>query len=206
MLFPILRTGVLRRLVLLALFAFAFVPAARAETAPSNGPWSVTVYFGPSTTKFFGAVLQSGRFEATGAMLGLAGDARLLYLGQGISIGAEAQVTEYWFGHRNTTFAFGLGFQANNPFGFRHTRFSVYDGPSYALDPPLFSIGYKSIIYPAARVKFLNYISMEYAVALSDTSNWDGVVRLYHRSGAWGLYSDHDDDGLAVGLGVKYRF
>lgn len=180
-------------------------PAA-AETAASNGPWSVTVYFGPSTTKFFGAVFTSGRFQATGAMVGLAGDGRLLYLGEGVSLAAEAQITQYGFGHSDTSFAFGLGFQVNAPFGWDHTRFSVYDGPSYAVDPPRTSIGYHSIVYPAPGVKFLNYISLEYAVALSHDSNWDAVVRLYHRSGAWGVYSDHDDDGLAWGLGLKYRF
>lgn len=204
--FPGLRTGglLLRRLGLLALFAVP--PASGALAAPSNGPWSVTFYVGPSTTKFFGAVVQSGRFQANGVMFGLAGDGRLLYLGQGISLAAEAQVTQYAFGHVNTTFAFGLGFQANNPFGLTHTRFSVYDGPSYATDPPYTSIGYRSIVYPSQRDNFLNYISLEYAVSLSSESNWDGVVRLYHRSGAWGVYSDGDDDGLAVGLGLKYRF
>jgi hypothetical protein len=177
-----------------------------AEAAPSNSPWSVTVYFGPSTTKFFGAVFTSGRLEATGAMVGIAADGRLLYLGQGISLAAEAEVTQYGFGHPDTTLAFGLGFQVNAPFGLKGTRFSVYDGPSYATDPPLTSIGYRDIVYPAARVNLLNYVTLEYAVALSRESNWDGVIRLYHRSGAWGLYSDHDDDGLSVGLGVKYRF
>jgi hypothetical protein len=181
------------------------VAPARAAV-PSNGPWSVTVYFGPSTTKFFGAVFTSGQFEATGAMLGVAADGRLAYLGEGISLAAEAQITQYAFGHRNTSFAFGLGLQFNAPFGFEHTRLSVYDGPSYALDPPHTAIGYHSIVYPAARVKFLNYISLEYAVAFSAQSNWDYVLRLYHRSGAWGVYSDHDDDGLSFGAGVKYRF
>ncbi|MEI9997294.1 MAG: hypothetical protein WDM91_22045 [Rhizomicrobium sp.] len=197
------RDGAFARRLLFLVLAVSWPAAAAA--APYK-PWSVTVYFGPSTTKFFGAVFTSGRFEATGAMLGVAGDARLTYLGAGISLAAEAQVTQYWFGHRNTSVALGLGFQANAPFGIKGTRFSVYDGPSYAFDPPHTSIGYHSVVYPAARVRFLNYIGMEYAVALSRTSSWDGVIRLYHRSGAWGVYSDHDDDGLAVGLGLKYRF
>jgi hypothetical protein len=193
------------RICLVALTALvAAVGAARA--VPSNGPWSVTAYFGPSTTKFFGAVFTSGRMQPNAAMLGLAGDGRLFYLGQGISIAAEAQVTQYVFGHRNTTFALGLGFQLNAPFGLERTRFSVYGGPSYALDPPLTAIGYHGIVYPAARVKFLNYVSLEYAIALSRDSNWDYVLRMYHRSGAWGVYSDHDDDGLAFGAGIKYRF
>ena len=174
--------------------------------AASNGPWSATVYFGPSTTKFFTAVFSSGRLQATGAMLGVAGDGRLLYLGQGISLAGEAEITQYVFGHRNTTFSVGLGFQINAPFGLDHNRISIYDGPSYALDPPYTSIGYHNRVYPASRNKFENYVVLEYAVALSSDSNWDVVGRLFHRSGAWGLYTDSDDDGLAFGLGLKYRF
>ncbi|HEY0302618.1 MAG TPA: hypothetical protein VGC36_14830 [Rhizomicrobium sp.] len=185
--------------------ALALWPAG--ALAESGGrPWSVTVYAGPATTKYFGAVFTSGRLEANSAMLGVAVDGRLLYLGAGIFLAAEAEITQYWFGHHNTTFAFGLGFQVSEPFGLRRTRFSVYDGPSYALDPPYTSIGYHGMVHPSLRKKMLNYVTLEYAVALSPDSNWDGVVRMYHRSGAWGWYSIGDDDGLSFGLGVKYRF
>ncbi|MBS0472189.1 MAG: hypothetical protein JSR60_14040 [Proteobacteria bacterium] len=191
-----------------SVFALAALLAAMtpARAVPSNGPWSVTAYFGPATTKFFGAVFTSGRMQPNAAMLGLAADGRLLYLGQGISLAGEVEVTQYVFGHRNTTFSAGLGFQINAPFGLSHTRFSVYDGPSYALDPPYTSIGYHSIVYPAQRKKFENYVTLEIAVALSADSNWDVVGRLFHRSGAWGLYTASDDDGLAFGAGLKYRF
>ena len=179
---------------------------ARALAQASNGPWSVTLYAGPATTKYFGAVFTSGRMQPNAVMVGLAADGRLAYLGDGISFGAEFQVTQYGFGHANTTVSFGIGFQANAPFGIEHTRFSVYDGPSYATDPPHTSIGYHNIIYPAFRDKYENYVTLEYAVALSSESDWDAVIRMFHRSGAWGLYTDGDDDGLAFGVGLKYRF
>ncbi len=182
----------------------AAADGARADTF--GRPWSVTVYVGPATTKFFGAVFTSGRMQPNAVMVGLAGDTRLLYLGQGVSLGVEAEITQYGFGHANTTFSLGLGFQANAPFGLEHTRFSVYDGPSYALDPPYTSIGYRSVVYNSWRKKFENYVTLEYAVALSSRSNWDGVIRLFHRSGAWGLYTESDDDGLSFGLGLKYEF
>ena len=189
---------------LLSLLALASGTAAHAEAV--NGPMSVTVYLGPATTKYFGAVFTSGRMQPNAMMVGLAGDARLLYLGEGISLGVEAEITQYGFGHSNTTFSLGWGFQANAPFGLSHTRFSVYDGPSYAIDPPYTSIGYRGIVYTADRDKLENYVTLEYSVALSSDSNWDGVIRMFHRSGAWGLYTNGDDDGLAFGLGLKYRF
>ena len=179
---------------------------AGVARAASNGPWSATVYFGPSTTKFFGAVFTSGRLQPNAAMLGIAGDGRLLYLGAGISLAGEAEITQTFFGHRNTTVSLGLGFQVNAPFGLDHTRISVYDGPSYAMDPPATAIGYHSIVYPAWRKKFENYVTLEIAVALAPDSDWDVVGRLFHRSGAWGLYTNSDDDGMALGLGLKYRF
>lgn len=189
-----------------ALLTLLLLMPFQACAAASNGPWSVTAYFGPSTTKFFGAVFTSGRLQPTGVMFGLAADGRLLYLGEGISVAAEGEITQYGFGHPNSTFSFGLGFQINAPFGLDHTRFSVYDGPSYATDPPYTSIGYRNIVYRASRDNFENYVTLEVAVALAPDSNWDVVGRLFHRSGAWGLYTDSDDDGLALGLGVKYRF
>ncbi len=202
--FPGLRTGGLRRLGLLVLFAV--LPASAAQAVPSNGPWSVTLYAGPATTKFFGAVFTSGRLQANAMMVGLAGDGRLLYLGEGISLAGEAEITQYGFGHSNTTFSAGMGFQLNAPFGWDRLRLSIYDGPSYAVDPPYTSIGYHGIVYPAQRKKWENYVTLEIAVGLSSKSSWDVVGRLFHRSGAWGLYTDSDDDGLAVGLGLKYKF
>ena len=194
----------MRHLASLVLTLFvATVSVAQAQT---NGPWSATLYVGPSTTKYFGAVLQSFNLQPTGAMVGVAVDRRLLYLGQGISIAAEGQVTQYFFGHKDTTLAFGLGFQADDVFGLKRTTWSIYAGPSYATDPPYTSIGYRGIVYPASRVRFLNFVGIEWAVGFSDESKWQGVFRIYHRSGLMGLYTDSDDDGMALGFGIRRRF
>ena len=166
--------------------------------------WSAALYVGPSTTKYFGAAVQSLNFEPTGVMIGLAFDRPFLDLGWGGALGAEGQETHYTFGHTNTSFALGFGFVANAPFGIQHSSISVFDGPSYALDPPYTSIGYNNQLWPSFRKKLLNYIGLEYAVRLDSNANWDGVFRLYHRSGDWGYYSNGDDDGLALGLGLKY--
>ncbi|HEX3755449.1 MAG TPA: hypothetical protein VHV26_10275 [Rhizomicrobium sp.] len=181
-----------------------FSAAAKADYPQHD--WSATLYAGPSTTKFLGAALQNLNLEPTGVMIGLAADRPFLDLGWDVSLAGEGQVTQYLFGHRDTSFAAGLGFEANAPFGISGTTLSFYDGPSYALDPPYTSIGYSRHLWPSWRTKFLNYISLEYAVSLSESHKWDGVFRLYHRSGAFGLFSESDDDGLAVGLGIRHNF
>jgi hypothetical protein len=189
-----------------AVFAVAMGFARPSAAQPVAHRWSGTVYFGPSTTKYFGAVLQKLNFEPTGAMIGLAADRPFLDLGWDIALSGEVQATQYIFGHPNTSFATGLGFQANAPFGIGGTSLSVYDGPSYDLDPPLTSIGYGNRLWPAWRKKFLNYVSIEYGIDFPSAPDWAAVFRLYHRSGAFGLYSAGDDDGVAVGLGLRYTF
>jgi hypothetical protein len=179
----------------------AVMPASARER-----PWSVSVYYGPASTKYFCAFLQDWNMHPTATMLGVALDRRLVDLGYDISLAAEVQAGTYFFGHTNVTYGAGLGLQFGRPFGFDSARFSIYIGPSYATDPPYVSIGYKHRTYPAARDAFLNFVSFELAVGLPGSENWDGVFRMYHRSGMFGVYSNSDDDGLMFGLGVRYRF
>ncbi len=195
----------MRRLTLWAAsFYFATMMGAQAAILGAS-PWSVTLYFGPSSPKFFSWVIRSGRLQATGAMVGLAVDRRLAYLGWGVSLAGEAQITQYGFGHSDTSFALGLGIEAKDPFGISGTRLSAFTGPSYSVDPPLFVI-WDTTFVPAYRKKLLNYVGIEYAVQLPGSEHWSGVFRFYHRSGAFGIYNSQTDDGIALGLGVRYGF
>lgn len=194
----------MRRLALA--FVVLLAGTAGALAGDGTGPWSSTLYYGPSTTKYFGAVLQKFNMHPTGTMIGLAVDRRLIDFGWDISLAGEAQLTQYFFGHPDTTAALGVGLQLNDIFGMKRTSFSGYIGPSYATDPPYTSIGYRGQIWPASRVKFLNFVGIEFAVGFPGTRHWDGVFRIYHRSGLLGVYSESDDDGLAVGLGIRAHF
>jgi hypothetical protein len=192
----------------LAILLLLSATAARADDAQ----WSATLYAGPATTKYILAVLSSGSFQPTGAMAGLAVDRRhLVDLGWDITFGVEGQVTQTFFGQRDTTFALGPGLEAHEPFGWKGTSFSFYTGPSYATDPPATSIGYGGKIEPSGRKTWLNFVGVEFASRLAPDSdpangNWDIVGRLYHRSGAWGLYAENTDAGMAVGIGIRKRF
>jgi hypothetical protein len=196
-----------------ALWGFALICAVATEAnadsqSPQFGdePWSVTVFTGPSTTKYFFAVFSSGRLQPTGVGTGIALDRKLFHVTSDLSITAEANVVQTYFGHYDTELSAGLGFQWNEPFGFPYTSLSGYDGMSEATDPAYTSIGYGNRVYPSERTRFLNYMSVEWTAAFNRTSQWDLVFRLFHRSGAFGLVSEGDDAGLVMGVGVRRRF
>ena len=172
-----------------------------------NDPWSVTLYAGPATNKYAGAIIQSGlNYHPTAAAIGLDIDRRLIYLGGDLWIGWDAQGAQYLFGHEDLAYGTGLGFLVNDPFGWRNTKFSIYDGPSWDTDPPYIEIGYKEKVYPAARQRFLNYVSIDFAAQLPHAEKWDGVFQIYHRSGMFGVYSIGDDENTIVGFGIRRRF
>lgn len=200
----------MRRVALCALLLFcATLNGAQADSDTKqfgDEPWSLTFYTGPSTTKYFFAVFSSGRLQPTAVASGLVLDRKLFHVTSDLSITAEAHVVQHYFGHPDTDLSTGLGFQWNEPFGFSYTSLSGYDGFSYSTDPPYFSIGYGNHIWPSQRKRELNYMSVEWTAAFNRTSKWDVVFRLFHRSGAFGLVSQGNDDGIVMGVGVRRRF
>ena len=165
-----------------------------------NSPWSATLYAGPSSTQFVTQIL-SGNFDVNGGMVGLAVDRGLFRLGSGISLAAEFQVTGFFGKYAYQTGAFGLGLRFDE-FPWSDTvpmSIAVYTGPSYAPNAPL-------ILDPKPHQdpKFLNYVSLEFGFQMN--RDWDAALRIYHRSGAWGVYSNTADVGSVIGIGLRRRF
>lgn len=187
-----------RRWSLSVCSAVALLWSGSSEAA--NGPWSATLYAGPSSTQFVTQIL-SGNFDVNGGMVGLAVDRGLFRLGSGISLAAEMQVTSFFGKYSYQTGAFGLGFRFDEfPWSDRlPTTIGIYSGPSYAPNAPL-------ILDPKPHQdpKFLNFVSIEIAFELNQ--DWDAGLRVYHRSGAWGTYSNTADVGSVIGLALRRRF
>lgn len=191
---------------------FSLVPCALAAVLTSSVAaragdgttgWSASLYAGPASYSRISDIF-SGQGRLNGGMVGLAVDKVLVHLTDDLSIGAEAQLTEYAFGQTYTTGALGLGLRFDH-FIWSDASLAIYSGPSYAPDPPKvpdYNYG------PSYRmVKFLNYIGLEFAVALpGDARHWDVVTRIYHRSGAWGVYSNNVDEGTMIGFGLRAKF
>ena len=54
--------------------------------------------------------------------------------------------------------------------------------------------------------KFLAYLLFEAAFALPDIPQWSAVVRLHHRSGAFGTFNGVSGASNAWGVGIRYSF
>jgi hypothetical protein len=73
-------------------------------------------------------------------------------------------------------------------------------GPSYATEKPQVEIDNNS-----ETSKFLIYWMIEIALGLPEYEQTALILRLHHRSDAWGLINE-DGGSNGIGLGVKYRF
>lgn len=165
-----------------------------------HSPWSATLYAGPSSTQFVTQIL-SGNFDVNGGMAGLAIDRGLFRLGSGISLAGEVQVTQFFGKYTYGVGAVGIGLRFDE-FPWSDSvpmSIAIYTGPSYAPNAPL-------ILDPKPHQdpKFLNYVSLEFAFSMN--RNWDAALRIYHRSGAWGVYSNTADVGSVIGIGLRRRF
>lgn len=175
----------------------ALAVCAATDTAAQSGKQALSLYGGPFTHEYVSQILQ-GHFVVDGPMLGLAYDRGIFYLGSGLTLEAEAQVTHFFSEQPYSTAAAGLGlrYDMTRIIG-NYSSFAIYTGPSYADDPPRFD---------RRKGYFLEYVAIEVAVAPVMDSPWDGVIRMYHRSGAFGLYGSHTDGGTMLGVGIRRRF
>jgi len=73
-------------------------------------------------------------------------------------------------------------------------------GPSYATEEPQVEIDNNS-----ETSKFLIYWMIELALGLPDHPQTALILRLHHRSNAWGLINE-DGGSNAIGIGMKYRY
>lgn len=176
--------------------------ASPAWAGDGETGWSATLYAGPSASNRFSDIVD-GRFRVTGAMVGLAVDRDLFNLGWDTSVAAEGQLTQYMFKNVYTTGALGIGLRFHN-FPWSGASLGIYSGPSYTPNPPLEPRPGN----PGYHMKqFLNYISIELAAPIpGHEQHWDAVMRIYHRSGAWGVYSINVDEGSMIGVGLRAKF
>jgi hypothetical protein len=177
------------------LSAFSLLSLPQATAQPLRQ--SLTLYGGPATHQFVSHIVQ-GNFDIDGAMLGLAYDRRVSDLGGGFSLEAEAQAVLFIANPTSSAVAAGLGVRYDTShWTSRPSSLAFHTGPSYA-DEPARNEGRSE--------RFLEYVAVEFALENINQSRWDGVVRVFHRSGAFGLYGNDADTGSMLGIGIRRRF
>jgi len=178
---------------ILSAFAFFAVPHAIAQPLRQ----SLTLYGGPATHQFVSHIIQ-GNFDIDGAMLGLAYDRWVSDLGGAFSLEAEAQAVFFIANPTSSAVAGGLGVRYDTSHWTSHpSSLAFHTGPSYA-DEPARNEGHSE--------HFLEYVAIEFALENINQSQWDGVIRVFHRSGAFGLYGNDADTGSMLGIGIRRRF
>jgi len=82
------------------------------------------------------------------------------------------------------------------------TSLAIGEGVSYTSSiPALEKRGHHS-----NNKRLLNYLMLEATLALPTLPQWQTVLRIHHRSGAFGLYRAGNSGSNEVGLGIRYLF
>jgi hypothetical protein len=91
---------------------------------------------------------------------------------------------------------------ANLPWNnYVNTSFAIGEGISYASSVPAIEKRYSK-----NTKRLLNYLMLETTLAVPDYPRLQLVVRLHHRSGAFGLYNAGNSGSNDIGLGIRYLF
>jgi hypothetical protein len=168
-------------------------------------PWRISAYGGVATRNDTTQIFLHGHFYPDGSQVGLSLDRDLAYLGSGFTLVGDLGVTRFVAKSDESSVDFGIGARYDFHVLGVPVGVSGFTGPSWANDPPEIATGvFHGTPINFKRNEWLNYVGAEVAVGL--TSQLDGVIRYYHRSGAFGLFEPDADEGSTLGFGLLYKF
>ena len=176
---------------------------ARADGDPR--PWRLSAYGGIATRLSTSDIFLRGRFHPDDTQVGLSLDRDLADIGSGFTLVGEAGTTRFVKKSTETTAELGLGVRYDFQFLGGPVSLGGFTGPSFATGEPVIPTGtFHGTAINFRKVPWLNYVGAEISVGLAD--RWSGVLRYYHRSGAFGLFEPNADEGSTLGAGIQYRF
>ena len=189
--------------IIAVIMVIALTPAFTGKAMAADD-FALTVYGGRMTDGDFGdALTGQADFIDAYVVVGALSWTFARYFEEALSFELEGQVGKWWGDQHNVEFNLPVAIRWSK-FPWNHyvsTSLAYGLGPSYATKEPAAEIDEHD-----STKKFLVYWFGEIAFGPPD-SNWAGVFRIHHRSGAFGLIADRGEGGsntLAVGL--KYRF
>jgi hypothetical protein len=204
-LYPIIAEGdiLMKYRIVAVLIVIALMPAFVGRTMAGQD-FAVTVYGGRMTDGDFGDSL-TGQAEFIDAYIVVAALSWTFawFYEDALSFELEGQVGK-WFGDSDN-------WEFNVPVAIRWSKFPwnkhVATSLAYGLGPSFASEEPKAEIdIHGTTQKFLVYWYGEITLGPPE-SNWESVLRIHHRSGAFGLVADRGEGGSnTLCLGLKYRF
>jgi hypothetical protein len=195
-------------IVIQLIFLFLISPnvnadSSKSEKSESNYKWFVSIYGGPRADETLldiatlNATYSGGNYVLVGAL------AREIYrYKQWVSVELEGQVGRH-FGSKVDHWEFvGLILWRWHPFPWDKdidTSFAVGSGLSYNSDESQIELEEDE---DAQRL--LSYLAIELTFGLPQYPRWNLMIRIHHRSGAYGLIGESGSNYLCGGL--KFAF
>ncbi|QEX18076.1 hypothetical protein FRZ44_33800 [Hypericibacter terrae] len=179
---------------------------ALADDSWWKSGWAVTGFGGVLTTNMSSDLWLRGQVDFSEDILFGVGLSKVLYTtGEDFNFEFEQQAVKHFQGQDNWEFNSVLLLRWNTfPWdSFIDTSIAVGDGISVASETPKLEAqryGY------AEASAVLNFVMAEFTFALPSAPNPALVMRMQHRSGAFGLINDTYDASTDFVWGLKYRF
>ena len=179
-------------------------PAAAGRSARAGYDWAATLYYGVLTEATLGEMSRFDvEFDTDFTYLALALTRKITEVGPHLNLEGEGIIVKYmegqdhleldalvalrwlsfpWNRHLDTTVAAGLGL-------------------SYATELPPYEVRNKG-----ESEKFLSFLLFELTAGIPKIPQWDLVMRVNHRSGAFGLFDGMKGAMNSLAFGLKFRF
>jgi len=173
------------------------------DTHPGEGEWSVFAYGGQWSANNIGSILR-GRTEFRDSYVGVGGGSRTLYRFRdkfSLELEANAGTHRGLQKHAEVNTALLLRWE-RFPWGrYVNTSVAFGLGPSYALRDPVVERHRRR---PVSRLLVFMPVEVTFAAPRARKPHWEWIVRVHHRSGAFGVVSTARGSNF-VSTGVRYR-
>jgi hypothetical protein len=203
---PVRRASTAGPLFIVAILALLSPSPTRADESWWDKGWAVTGIGGVLTTSKSSDIWLHGNIVLDDdTLFGLAVSKVLFSTGKNLDWEFEQQAVKHFGGQNNWEFNSVLMIRWKTfPWdSFIDTSLAFGDGISIATDTPDLEVAH----YGANNANaILNFVLAEFTFALPDHPNPELVMRMQHRSGAFGLIDDTWDASTAFAWGLKVRF
>ena len=174
------------------------------HTPERGGPWAATIYGGVVSKERMTTLLykqHQATLETDTAFAGGSISRRIGQLGKGFTFELEAG-SGYRFSNEDAGEIWGALFARYDRFPWSdtvYTTIAISTGLNYATRV-------SEIEYDDNNSKLLHYLAPEITVASPNHKNLEGVLRLHHRSGVFGVFNGVRSGTNVVTLGLRKRF